>query len=432
MDYETIREIIIEQKNEIEEKFSTERIIEREGLERSKKFLARPNVFAVLGVRRCGKSVFSWLLFKDKKFGYINFDDERLYGMEAKDLNKILQAFYELYGPDLKYIILDEIQNVPGWELFANRLRRTKRVIITGSNSKLLSSELSTHLTGRHIDITMYPFSFREFLLYNDFELKEVYVTKDRAEIMKMLKNYISQGGFPERYIYGKEILRSIYEDIVTKDVALRHRIKKVDEIRKVARALITNFSCEFTYRSLKNVTRVNRVGTISDWTGFLESAYLVAKIDRFSFKLKEQTLAPKKIYAVDTGIIDVVGFKTSGNFGRLMENVVAIELLRRKSYQYSDMEIYYYRDHQQREVDFVIKKGIKVRQLTQVCYDTEDFNTRERELKALIVASKELKCNNLLVITWDYEGEEETAWKGTKRKINFIPLWKWLLGVTA
>jgi uncharacterized protein len=428
MDYETIQEIILEQKNEMEEKFQTERIIKRQGMERSKKFLVHPNIFAVLGVRRCGKSVFSWLLFKDKKFGYINFDDERLYGMEAKDLNKILHAFYELYGSDLKHIILDEIQNVRGWELFANRLRRTKKVIITGSNSKLLSSELSTHLTGRHIDITMYPFSFKEFLLYSDFELKDVYVTKERAEITKMLKNYISLGGFPERERYGKEILRTIYDDIVTKDVVFRHKIKKVDEIRKVAKSLITNFSCEFTYRSLKNATGINRVGTVSDWVGFLESAYLVAKIDRFSFKLKEQVLAPKKIYAVDTGIINVVGFKTSGNLGRLMENIVAIELLRRKSYQYSTLEIYYYKDHQQREVDFVIKEGTNIRQLIQVCYQIEDFNTRERELKSLIKAGKELKCNNLLVITWDYEAEEETAWIGTKRKITFLPLWKWLL----
>ncbi len=387
-----------------------------------------PNIFSILGVRRCGKSVFSWLLLEDGEFGYVNFDDESLYGLKAKDLRQVLKAFYELYGSDVKYVILDEPQNVEGWELFANRLRRTKKVIITGSNSKLLAGELATHLTGRHIDATLFPFSFREFLEYNNLSpehfQKYEYSTETHAKAEKMLEKYIMVGGFPEAYKFGKDILKSTYRDIINKDVIKRHEIRNIHVVEDLSRYLISNFSGEMSFNKLKNVFGIKKVETIKNYVSYLSQTFLFFVLERFSFKLKQQMIAPKKVYCIDTGLINAISFRASKDLGKLMENLVVIELLRRKSYWHDAWEIYYWKDHQQREVDFVIKEEQKVKQLIQVCYNIEDFNTKERELKALDKASKELKCNNLLVITWDYEAEEEFK----EKMIRFVPLWKWLL----
>jgi len=422
---ERMKEVILEQREDVEEIFKREKIIERELLPNLPKFLSYPNVLAILGVRRCGKSILSWQVFKDQKFGYVNFDDERLRGLKAEDLNNVLQAFYELYGSNLENIVLDEIQNVEAWELFVNRLRRSKRVIITGSNSKLLSGELATHLTGRHVDFTLMPFSFREYLTYNEINLEAI-TTPKRAQIFEKLQSYLKDGGFPEFPKFGRKILRIIYEDIVIKDVIGRKKVKKEGELRKVARFLISNFSKEFTYSSLKEITTAKHLSTISDWVHELEEAYLIAKLERFSFKLKQSFIAPKKIYCIDNGLINVVGFSTSENMGRLMENLVAIELLRRRNYWFDDWEIYYWKDHQQNEVDFVVKEKLTIKQLIQVTYASSKDEIGKREIKALMKASELLKCKNLLVITWDYEDKIKIE----NKEVVFKPLWKWLLEI--
>ncbi|MBS3092701.1 AAA family ATPase, partial [Candidatus Pacearchaeota archaeon] len=216
------KSIIKEQREELEKIEKEEKIIERTGLNKSKESLKYPNILAILGIRRCGKSIFSYLLAKPHKFAYINFDDERLAGLKSDDLNKILESFYELYE-NIDYIILDEIQNVDNWELFVNRLRRTKKIILTGSNSKLLSGELSTHLTGRYLDIILFPFSFKEFLKLKEVKENKVYTTQEKAEIMKTLQEYLEIGGFPEAYKFGKGMISKIYEDILTKDILLRY-----------------------------------------------------------------------------------------------------------------------------------------------------------------------------------------------------------------
>jgi len=423
MNTEEIKRVLVAQREEVEEKFKKTKIIKREANKnRLKKYLLHPNILLILGIRRCGKSIFSLQIFEGEKYGYINFDDERLIEFTTKDFDKLLQGFYELYG-EIDNIILDEPHNIYGWELFANRLRRTKKVIITGSNSKLLSGELATHLTGRHIDFTLFPFSFREFLVYNNLNL-EVYTTLERAQIFNHLKDYLFNSGFPEFPKFGKKILKTIYEDIIEKDVVKREKIKREEELRKIARFLVSNFSKEFTYSSLKEISTVKHLFTISNWVSALEEAYLIIKLERFSFKLKQKFVAPKKVYCIDNGLIGVAGFLTSENTGRLMENLVAIELLRRKSYWFSDWEIYYWKDYQQNEVDFVIKEGLDVKQLIQVTYASSKDEIEKREIKALLKASEQLKCKNLLVITWDYEDE----WEIDNKKIKFIPLWKWLI----
>lgn len=420
MDY---KPIIKEQKEELLKIEKEEKIVKRELLENAKSFLQYPNILAIIGVRRCGKSIFSYLIAKESNFGYINFDDERLIGINAEELDKILQSFYELYG-DIEYIVLDEIQNINGWELFVNRMRRTKKVIITGSNSKLLYGELATHLTGRYIDILLFPFSFREFLELKGIKKSESYTTKEKAEILSCLNEYLKIGGFPEVNKFGKAILSRIYDDIVIKDILLRYKIKKNEDIRKLAKYLITNFSEEFSYSKLSKILGVKHVSTISNWVSYLESSFLILKLEKFGFKLKNQFLSSKKIYCIDNGIVNSIGFSFSENFGRIMENVVAVELQRKKSANL--IEVYYWKNPQQNEVDFVIKEKNNVIELIQVSYANSKEEIKEREIKSLIKASLELKCENLIIITWDYENEEIVK----NKKIKFVPLWKWLLNL--
>jgi len=421
MEVEEIKRIVRDQREDLEEKLSSGDIIEREFLGYCKQFIAHPNVFLITGIRRSGKSVFSCLLFRGQPFAYINFDDERLYGFAARELNKVLEAFYGLYG-DVKNIILDEIQNVEGWELFVSRIRENRKVIVTGSNANLLSREMATRLTGRYVEFAVYPFSFREFLKYRKTEA-DVYSTRSIAQAKNLLREYIKTGGFPEAYKFGEKFLVSLYESILTKDVVLRYRVRYVKSLKELAKLLITNFASEITFNKLKNILGVKSVHTVKNYFEYLELAFLAARLDRFSFKLKEHVLAPKKTYSIDTGLANAVGFQTNRNDGRLVENIVLVELLRKKS-ENPRLEVFYWKDHQQNEVDFVIKEGPKIRQLVQVCYDPSDFRTKERETKSLIRASAELKCKNLLAVTWDYEGEETAGGK----KIAYLPLWKWLL----
>ncbi|RLJ04886.1 MAG: hypothetical protein DRP18_04120 [Candidatus Aenigmatarchaeota archaeon] len=417
---EAIREIVIEQREEMREIFEKEKIIEREMRNEAKRYIQVPNILAILGVRRCGKSMLSWEIFKDEKFSYINFDDERLVGMKAEDLNKVLEVFYELYGKGLKCIVLDEPQNIEKWELFANRLRRTKRVIVTGSNSKLLSGELATALTGRFVSFTIFPFSFKELLKFYGVGIENI-TTSVRGEVFKYLKEYLELGGFPERFRLGERIINEIYFSILTKDVLRRGKVKKEVELKKISNFLIGNFSKEFSFRSVKEFTGVKHLSTVSKWVDLLEQAYLLFVVERFSFKLKKPVFAPKKVYCVDNGLANSVSFRVAENFGRLMENTVFLELLRKRVY---GLEIYYYKDALQHEVDFVVKEGLRIKQLIQVTYASGRDEIEKREIKSLLKASRELKCKNLLVITWDFEGDETLE----GRKIKFVPLWKWLV----
>ncbi|EEZ92578.1 MAG: hypothetical protein BJBARM4_0838 [Candidatus Parvarchaeum acidiphilum ARMAN-4] len=424
MDVELLKVIIEEQREKIEKLVRNENIIERElkvsGL------IKNPNSLVILGVRRAGKSILSIQTFYGRRFAYINFDDERLIDLNTQDLNKILQVFYELYGPNVDNLIFDEIQNIRGWELFITRLRDTNKVIVTGSNSNLLGGELATRLTGRHIDVTLFPFSFKEFLKYKNFEVKGALTTREKAQYISLFRDYLKNGGFPEAVKSGKEIITSIYNDILSKDIITRHKIKKGEDLRKIAKYLISNSANEFTFESLRGLSETTSLITISNWVRYLEEAYLVFRLERFSFKLKQTFKAPKKIYCIDNAIINSIGIKLSEDFGGLMENLVAIELFRQKSYNRYQQEIYYWKDYQQHEVDFLIKEHFKVTQIIQVTYASSMEFIKPREINNLLFASKDLHCNNLLVITWDYEAQEKIEGK----TIKFIPLWKWLLKV--
>ena len=379
----------------------------------------------IIGPRRSGKSTFAFEFLSKQNFAYINFDDERLADTTAKDLDRILEALYYLKG-NVQFLLFDEIQNIKGWELFISRLAVSKKVILTGSNASLLSKELATHLTGRHREYELLPFSFREFLNYKKVEQnkKMIYTTEEKANIMRLLHNYLEQGGFPITFDNDQDRILNLYRDIVERDIIQRYKIRQVAKFKQFVRYLINNSSSEISYNKLKNIFNIGSFHTVQNWIEYVKNSYLAIILDKFSFKLKETMLAPKKVYTIDTGFITAV--TGLNDISRLMENAVLIELLRKKDYYYKALEINYWRNEQQIEVDFVLRYGNKVSSLVQVTYASDKKDIRERELTNLISASSELRCDNLLVITWDYEAEEKIKGK----KIKFIPLWKWLLNV--
>ncbi len=420
--------IIQRQQQELQEKLQQEHLVEREAFPIFQKLLSSSLVKVITGVRRCGKSILCAQLLERKKYGYINFDDEKLTGIAASELDQVLEAVYEVYG-QIDFLFLDEVQNINKWELFVNRLQRQGlNLVITGSNAKLLSKELATHLTGRHIALELFPFSFREFLKYKQRGSK-ISTSEDIGLLKKEFQEYLMKGGFPEilREPSPSTYLNSLYSTIITKDILMRHRIRFARTFRDLAGYVITNFSKEVSYNKLKNIFNLGSDHTSKNYLNYLEETYLLFFMEKFSYKKKESLLENRKSYAIDTGLITAVSFQFSPSLSRLYENIVAVELLRRRALNI-DTEIYYWKNAQQEEVDFVVKEKLTVMQLIQVSYSLQEESTRKREIRALLKASKDLHCDNLLVITSEQEGEETVDWFDLKGTIKFIPLWKWLL----
>lgn len=410
-----IRDILILQKREIALRLS-EQYIERKTTIQLNNNLIK----VIIGPRRAGKSFYAiHLLSGLKNFGYINFDDEKL--VDAQNYDELITAVNSVYE-NPTYILLDEIQNLPKWELFINRLQRQGyNIIITGSNSHLLSRELSTHLTGRHSLVTIFPFSFKEYL-----ELDQKKLTN--AEIHGKLSNYLTSGGFPEPLVKNvdfKEYLSTLFNSIVYKDIVKRYKIRHAKEIEDLAYYLISNVANEFSFHSLTTMSKIKSSHTIRKYIEYLEESFILFSIPRFSYKVKEQVSSNKKIYCIDNGFILAKAFSLSPDTGKLYENLVACAL--KKEEINSNIELYYWKNQQHEEVDFVIKKGSQVEQLIQVCYTLKHYETKNREIRALMKAGKELRCKNLLVITDDKEGEEKIEWFGDTALVRFMPLWKWL-----
>ncbi|PIU18822.1 MAG: hypothetical protein COT16_00980 [Elusimicrobia bacterium CG08_land_8_20_14_0_20_44_26] len=430
MEKRVLKQILLEQREEINRIFQ-ERIIKREIISKTGELFTGNLIKVITGVRRCGKSVLVHLLLKNKNYGYINLDDERLIGTKPGDLNALFETVKEI-NPALKYIFLDEAQNAAGWELFVNRLKRLGyNIFITGSNSRLLSRELATHLTGRHIAAELFPFSFREFVEYKNkkYKTEDAFIAEKRGEIKNLFAEYVKFGGFPEviKLKNGRakeKYLRDLYGQIIVKDVLSRFSIKYVKVLKEMAFYLLSNFSSRMSYNRMKNIFDIRSVHTVKNYVSYLEESCIFNQLNVFSFKVKNQMMQPKKIYVVDTGFINAVASQFSPNYGKIMENIVLTELLRNKDSE----EIFFYSDSQGKEVDFVIKKGTKVEKLIQGCFDIEDVNTRNREIRSTIMASQKLKCGNILVLTDDYENEEIVKWQNIERKFKFLPLWKWLL----
>ena len=411
-----IKEIIILQKREIEAKLKEKYIERNQNLK-----LDNDLIKVIVGPRRAGKSFFAiHFLNKQGKFGYVNFDDEKL--TEVNNYDEIITAMNSIYD-NPKFVLFDEIQNLPKWELFANRLQRQGyKLIITGSNSNLLSRELATHLTGRHLLTNIFPFSFKEYL---KFENKELTNTETKEKLSK----YLFNGGYPEilsKKVELREYLTLLFNSILYKDIIRRYKIRNPKQIEDLATYLISNIANEYSYNSLAKIGKIKSSHTIEKYLSYLEESFILFSLSRFSYKVKEQLSSNKKIYCIDNGFIQAKSFKASPNLGKLYENLVASKL--KKQELDEKLRFYYWKNQQQEEVDFVIKEGIKIKQLIQVCFDINNFETKNREIRALIKAGKELKCNNLLIITEDTEAEEKAEWFGNKANIWFIPLWKWLL----
>jgi hypothetical protein len=417
-DIETIKRAIVDKEEDLKGKMKSEKIIERElKIDR----ISTDAATIITGVRRCGKSILAFLLTLNKQAAYVNFEDERLQ-VEARNLNLILEAIASLKG-EVDFIVFDEIQYINGWERFVSRLLPTRKIIITGSNARLLSKEFATFLTGRHIDYELFPFSFREYLKFHNFT-PNVYLTRDISKTREFLKEYVKTGGFPLTFKLGRNFLVENYKDIVERDVIQRYKVKYEKVLKELAKYYISMNAREISFNKLKNILNVKSVQTIKNYSEFLSNAYLIFFLEKYSPKLKLQMISPKKVYCIDNGFVEAMSFKASEDFGRLMENLVAVELMRRKSYWFKNQEIYYWKDYQQNEVDFLVKEGEKIKQLIQVTYASNKNEIETREIKGLLKASEILNCKNLVVITWDYEDEVTIE----NRKIVFRPLWKWLL----
>ena len=386
---------------------------------------------SIIGPRRCGKTYEMFYLCKQiaKKYGknqllYINFERADLGILDYSDLINLLDTFYELYPQNKNkrlWLFLDEIQNVSKWEKFVRTvLDEGIKVFISGSSSKLLTKEIATSMAGRNLSYTLFPFSFREFLGIKKFEIKKFYSSSEKALLINLLQEYMIYGAYPETIIYKEErekILKDIFDTAIYKDVIERGKIRNISALKILINALLTakEFSVNKFYNYLKSKGMKIGKNVLYNYIELLNDAFFVFLLKKFSPSYKKAEQSLPKIYFIDNGLLTINGINDKG---RLMENLVFVELLRR------NLDIAYYQNIRKQEVDFVVKKGKKVKQLIQVCYDIEDFMTKEREVKALVEASKELKCNNLFVITQDYEAEE----KFKENKIKFIPLLKWLL----
>lgn len=419
-----MKDIILRQKFE-RDRYLAREYIPRDKLGYAQQWLRAELIKVIVGPRRAGKSTFAFMLLKDVPFMYFNFDEEAIHLLE--DTDKLLEALHAVYG-DVNTVFFDEIQNLPRWELFVNRLyREGYNVILTGSNARLLSGELATALTGRHIPIEIMPFNFQEFLRARGVNINqdELALPHKKGELLKLVYDYMVTGGFPEVVLNDfdfKEYLRILFDAIVFKDIVRRYNVRYPNQIVTLAEYLINNFSRYYTSRKIRNLLNMKSVTTVEKYLSYLEEAFLFVYLRRFYYKPTSRIKSPRKVYVIDNGYITSMSLRFSEDRGRLMENLVITELI--KQGVRPNVELFYYNTRNNREVDLVIKKGTRVSSLIQVTYDLSYQATADREVRSLIEASDELDCHDLTILTWDYEKEETEKGK----IIRFIPLWKWLL----
>ena len=377
----------------------------------------------VIGVRRCGKSTLCEMFLQQKgvDFAYVNFDDDRMKDMQASDLDHLLEALYMTYG-EFKYLFLDEIQNIEGWPLFVNRLLRQKiHLFITGSNSKLLSKELSTHLTGRNNKVELYPFSYSEYCAMKKIETTSL-STKAKGIRKSTLHEYLLQGGFPELFNESNRrgYINGLLDAIIKNDIAKRFKVRNVEALRRIAAYLADNYCQEFVAKTVGELFGVSN-HTAENYYSYLKEAFLLVGVNRFSYKSKDR-VRNEKVYVVDTAFVTEREDNFSlENLGWKLENIVCIELMRRYKPLFCD--VFYYKETSS-QVDFVIAKDGNVQELIQVSYDISSEKTRNREIRGLKNAAKKLKCNHLTLVT--FEAQETIEEDGYT--INIIPATKWLL----
>lgn len=385
-------------------------------------------IIVLSGIRRCGKSVLLEHVrraSKNENDYYFNFEDERLANFTSEDFEVLHQTFISLYGEQNNFYF-DEIQNIPQWELFVRRMyNKGFKIYLTGSNANLFSEELGTRLTGRYISLSIYPISFAEFS-QDVIPLAQVdFSTKDIGHLRECYSNYLELGGIPA-YIKNKdsEYLHSLYESILYRDIITRYKLGNPEALKKLVFYLASNCGKEVTLSKLLGM--INNNGkilksntTISDYCSYIQNSFMCFFVNRYDDNLKAQQQAPRKVYFVDHVLAKILGFRTSEDRGRTLENIVFVELKRR------GYEIFYYSGA--KECDFIVREGSHTEQVIQVCLELHNSSTKEREELGLMEAMDKFSLSNGLIITENEEGEKIIERKGKKYHIFVKPIWKWL-----
>ena len=356
----------------------------------------------ITGPRRVGKSTQALLMLRDKNFAYLNFDNQSL--LDAWDANLVMRMLDDVY-PGYEYLLLDEVQNLDAWDLWVSELYRMgKNLVITGSNAKMLSSEMATVLTGKYLQIEMLPFSMEEFFDWNKLDLHAL-KPEQEAEGKVLTDDYMRNGGYPE-VVASRPLVRSyldtLFDSIVWKDVAKRHNVRNITDLNNLAMYLVSNFCNPLSANELAEELGFSSVNTTKKFMDYLHEPYLFYYLSRYNNKLKLMKKAPRKVYVVDNGFVAAKAFAVSENLGRLLENQVFIELVRRGND--TEKTMFYYRSRNDKEVDFVLRKGTHIERLVQVCYDMSSPKTEKREVDSIVECAGELKCSNLTIVTLDEE----------------------------
>lgn len=418
MEADLIKQIMIDQRDSFNQRVG---LIDREV--DVQPYLKTKQVVIITGIRRCGKSSLLYLLkeqlgLSDAEYCYFNFDDERI-SPDTTLPNLIYQQHLQLFGKE-PIFFFDEIQNIPGWEKFVNRMHeKGHKVFVTGSNAQLLSSEIATALTGRNKVLHLFPFSFSEYLRFigRDYNLKAL-STSQQALLMRDCSNYLKFGGFPliieENDL---DLLEDYFRDILYRDIIARYGLVRTEEIRQMALYLASNVGKRFSYRSLQTVSGLKSTNTVKDYLTYFAQSYMFFYVHKFDFSVKKQKVHPQKVYAIDPAFANKLGFRFSEDKGRLLENVIYLELLRRK------MNVYYHADDNQ-ECDFVIRQGLNITQVIQVTW-TLNHQTRPREIRGLLGAIEQYGLSSGTLITWETPG---TGNADLPEGIQLVPAWRWLL----
>lgn len=417
MDKEKLKILLKEQNEQVRD---VKELVKRELLDevRGKK---SDLIVIVAGLRRAGKSTLMGEIRKEKlhESFFVNFDDERLFDFTIEDFQMMQELLIELYDERNTYFF-DEIQNIPGWERFVRRLHDNgKKIYITGSNASMLSREMGTHLTGRHLSYSLYPYSFKEFLDFKKYELpsSDTLTTVEKSIVKRHFNEYIEAGGIPEFVKTRDELyIKTLYENIIYRDIVARYNLKDEKALKTTAYFAASNIAKEISYNNIKKLTGLSSATTVKEYFEYLENSYLAFLVPKFSTSLKKQVYSNKKVYFVDTAIAKILGFRTSEDYGRILENIVFMELKRRNE------DIYYHRE--KKECDFVIMDGYNIREAIQVTQSLENPDTREREIEGLLEALKAYKLKEGLILTDD--SEDEIKMNG--KKIIVKPIWKWML----
>ena len=420
MKRENLYGVLFRQQKEFREEDTP--LVKRELLTKALKLIPLKLPIIITGVRRCGKSTLLKLIkdelkLKEKSYLYVNFNDEMLTEFSIEDFQKILDFLNEQEYSEDCFLFIDEIQEANGWEKWIDRIKQNYKIFITGSNSKLLSKEISTILTGRSVNLNLTPFCFREFLTFKNINLDNWKLDlKVQSKIRAELKEFLEIGGFPKRVISKQSIVLSeLYENILYRDIISRFNKNITKSIKEISAYLLSNPSSLTSLRALSKMAEIKNISTVKSILDSLESSFLFFFINKFDYSIRKQTQNPRKVYCIDNGFISTLGFRISEDKGKILENIVAIELKRRGK------EMFYHSE--KNECDFVVKEGAKIIQAIQVCSDLTKEN-KERELNGLSEAMKKFKLKKGLILTYDQNDE----FKSKDKLIKVIPLWKWLL----